>query len=189
MYYTVYKITNLINGKLYIGVHKTKDLEDDYMGSGKLIGRAKIKYGVENFKKEFIAIFDNPDDMFNMETELVNESFVQDKNTYNIKTGGYGGAVDMQQTEYYQTGAQYKSITSAGKKGSLTLSKQRNERIEKYKLNPAVCKQCNNSIEYDKRNNQFCSKSCSATFNNARRAPRSEESRKRTSISMKKLHK
>jgi hypothetical protein len=54
MYYLIYKITNLINNKIYIGKHITKDKNDDYMGSGKLITRAIEKYGLENFKKEII---------------------------------------------------------------------------------------------------------------------------------------
>lgn len=43
--YTVYKTTNIINGKYYIGVHKTTNPNDSYLGSGKAIKEAIKKYG------------------------------------------------------------------------------------------------------------------------------------------------
>ena len=87
MYYTIYRITNNINGKYYIGMHKTKDLEDNYMGSGKYLKRAIEKHGVENFSKEILYVYDNESDMKNKEKELV----IVSEQTYNLNEGGYGG--------------------------------------------------------------------------------------------------
>ena len=87
MFYTVYKITNLINKKTYIGKHQTTVIDDGYMGSGKLIQRAINKYGLECFSKEILHIFDNEADMNAAEKRLV----VLDENTYNICPGGHGG--------------------------------------------------------------------------------------------------
>jgi len=89
--YTIYKTTNLVNDKIYIGYHKTNNLNDPYLGSGKILLKAIEKYGKENFKKEILFIFDNQKDAFKKENELVDETFVNDKNTYNIKLGGEGG--------------------------------------------------------------------------------------------------
>jgi hypothetical protein len=48
MLYTVYRTVNQINQKFYIGVHKTMNPMDNYLGSGKILGRAIKKYGKEN---------------------------------------------------------------------------------------------------------------------------------------------
>jgi len=91
MFYTIYKITNQINGKIYIGSHKTKNLNDGYMGSGKYLKYAQEKYGIENFTKEVLFVFNTPEEMYAKEAEIVDEEFLSEENTYNIKVGGFGG--------------------------------------------------------------------------------------------------
>ena len=90
-HYTIYQITNTVNGKIYVGCHKTSDLNDGYMGSGVMIKKAFNKYGKENFVKEYLHIFGNTEDMLEMESTIVNKEFVDNSNTYNLVEGGKGG--------------------------------------------------------------------------------------------------
>lgn len=91
MHYTIYKVTNKINSKIYIGKHQTQDLNDGYMGSGINIRRAIKKYGIENFTKEILHVFNSESDMNAKEAELVTEEFVKENTNYNLCPGGHGG--------------------------------------------------------------------------------------------------
>lgn len=91
MYYYLYEVKNKLDGKIYIGVHKTKKLDDGYMGSGSIIATAVKKHGKENFTKTVLEMFDNPESMYAKEMEIVTYEFLKRSDTYNIKLGGLGG--------------------------------------------------------------------------------------------------
>lgn len=89
----VYLITNLVNGKKYIGKRSTmKEIgKDYYMGSGVALLRALKKYGRHNFKKEIIEICDSEEEVLEKEIyyiELYNAC--EDGNFYNLSKGGDG---------------------------------------------------------------------------------------------------
>lgn len=84
-YYGIYKITNLTNGKMYIGRHKTDNLDDGYMGSGKLIVKAVKKYGKSNFRKEWLMFCEDEEELDYMEREY---KALRDEFDYYTSIGG-----------------------------------------------------------------------------------------------------
>lgn len=91
IYHFVYETTNNINGKKYIGKHSTNNINDGYLGSGKLLKLAVSKYGEEHFSRKIISIFDSSDAAFEFESLVVDEDLIKNKNYYNCKPGGCGG--------------------------------------------------------------------------------------------------
>jgi len=87
----MYQITNKVNNKIYVGVHKTKSLDDGYMGSGKIIRRAIEKHGLTNFSKVILEHFEDSESMYAKESLVVNEEFLLREDMYNLRRGGHGG--------------------------------------------------------------------------------------------------
>lgn len=128
MYY-IYRITNKINSKTYIGQHKYKKLNDSYMGSGKLIKRAIKKYGIENFEKEIlysrIQYKATADDI---ERFAIKKERALGKAEYNIADGGNGGALRKGKTPWNKGKChsdETKRKISEAKKGKQVLNKRK----------------------------------------------------------------
>jgi hypothetical protein len=94
MNFIVYKTTNLLNGRFYVGVHKTKDpsVFDGYLGSNKLLKSAIKKYGKENFVREtLVECFNDQEEAYSIEAMLV-KTVKEDPRSYNLEPGGKGNS-------------------------------------------------------------------------------------------------
>ena len=170
MKYTVYQITNKINGKIYIGSHKTKNLNDGYMGSGKYLKYSQNKHGLDQFEKKILFIFDNPEDMYAKEAEIVNVDFIAEKNTYNLKLGGFGGWDHINNDVEKRIAKNQRARAIANENGAMEKHQAHYQAIrDQYNLDPKLCFECGEPIPHLKRKNKFCGSSCSATHNNSRR--------------------
>lgn len=112
----VYLTINVVNDYIYVGVHKTKnpDVFDGYIGNGIYINkpatyqysktkfqRAVKKYGPKCFRRETIAVFNNEDEAYFLEEQIVNEDFLAREDVYNLILGG-GNGVSGQGTPCYK---------------------------------------------------------------------------------------
>jgi len=129
-YNYIYKTTNLINGKIYIGVHSTNNLKDGYIGLGIKrqsdafnkkkksrfynLAHAVCKYGYYNFKKEILYFLKTPQEAYYFESKIVTEEFIKCRNNYNNKVGGTVAP------------------TSKGIKRTSAFKKDRSDSIKKY---------------------------------------------------------
>src|SRR6476660_10006291 len=88
--YVVYKVINIINNKFYIGVHRTDNLNNNYLGSGKRIVLAVAKEGRQKFKKEVLLISSHAKEAFDKEREIL-ALYLNSPLCYNLAEGGIGG--------------------------------------------------------------------------------------------------
>jgi hypothetical protein len=142
MYYLVYKTTNIINGKFYIGAHRTKNIQDAYLGSGVALDAAIKKYGVENFTKEILFQAKNESEMFDMERQLISENIGE--NCYNMMHGGKGGFDHINSTDMHRGSnncmhdPHIKSKVTESAKRTRLKNKEKYDNISKENLKKAV---------------------------------------------------
>lgn len=91
--YYVYKTTNILNGKFYIGKrHYRKKDEKWYLGSGIYLNRAIKKFGRENFKKEIVEWCSSSEEVNLREKFWIAKlDALNPKIAYNLAPGGEGG--------------------------------------------------------------------------------------------------
>jgi group I intron endonuclease len=94
-YYIVYKTTNHINGKIYIGRKLTKNLNDGYLGSGNHFKRALNKYGQDNFYREILEFCQDRKQLSEREIWWIAELDARNPIIgYNIGRGGEGSNLE-----------------------------------------------------------------------------------------------
>jgi hypothetical protein len=120
----IYKITNKINGKWYIGKHNGTD--PNYMGSGKLLRKAIKKYGLENFEKVILESCSCEQELNLCEQHWISSAnAIIDPMSYNLAKGGTGGdlskfipynEIDYSKYKMEGTARWFKSLTKEQQK-------------------------------------------------------------------------
>lgn len=95
-YWCIYRVTNNVNGKTYIGQHKyadEKNVMGRYKGGGIMLHYAYKKYGEENFSTEILyKRIRDKETADAMEIWMIAKERKENKNgCYNIANGGQGG--------------------------------------------------------------------------------------------------
>lgn len=136
-YNYIYLITNKLNRKIYIGKHSTNNLEDGYMGSGKLIKKAIQKYGIENFTKEYLAFCDT-EDTLNWFEKFYIKKYKARENGYNLTDGGDGvigitGMKRSDETKKKLSNSHKGKLFSDEHKNKLSVAHKGKQRSEEHK--------------------------------------------------------
>lgn len=129
----------MINGKIYIGIHKQKaEGFDGYLGSGFLLNRSISYYGKENFKRETIQSFEDWETARLAEKEIVNEDFVLRDDTYNVAIGGQGGNTIFGLSEEEKKAIYEKRHLTNIEKGNYSYSGEKLDRARRRMLSARI---------------------------------------------------
>lgn len=90
MYRFIYKTVNNFTVQYYIGVHRTDNIDDGYIGSGRQLLKAVRELGKSNFKTYILEFAETDQEAFALEKKYVTKEIVNDPLSYNMTTGGAG---------------------------------------------------------------------------------------------------
>lgn len=99
MFHFLYKTTNVLTGRYYIGVHSTCDLNDGYLGSGTLLKASIRKYGRELHFREILEFAETREEVFLLEKQTVNLSLLADPMCLNLAHGGRGPMLGLKHSD------------------------------------------------------------------------------------------
>lgn len=90
-YHFIYKITCVVTGRFYIGMHSTDNVSDGYYGSGKELRKSIARYGLVNHHKNIVQHCETRADLKMLERHIVDEKLLTDPMCMNRTIGGEGG--------------------------------------------------------------------------------------------------
>tara|TARA_R110000851_G_scaffold35403_1_gene93141 strand:+ start:1949 stop:2587 length:639 start_codon:yes stop_codon:yes gene_type:complete len=99
-YHYIYKTTNLLSGKYYIGMHSTDNLDDGYIGSGTRLRYSINKHGKNNHKLKILEFCNSREELIAREKEIVNLNEIAKVECMNLMVGGQGGFISVEQQRY-----------------------------------------------------------------------------------------
>ena len=77
-YCYIYKTTNTVTGKIFVGSYSTNDLDDGFIGQGELFDLEVKKYGRRAFNKVILQQYRKPSDLGQLDSVAVNEPYLDD---------------------------------------------------------------------------------------------------------------
>lgn len=95
----VYKWTNLVNNKWYIGSHGGSP-DDNYVGSGTAFNKSVEKYGIESFHREIV--YEGSDYIWTEDFYLKLLNVKDDRTSYNLKNAAIGFEKGYVQTKEHR---------------------------------------------------------------------------------------
>lgn len=152
-YHFIYKTTCKITGKFYVGMHSSDSLDDGYLGSGKILGYSRHKYGDANHTREILEHCDSREQLRSREKEIVNEDMLSDPLNINLKYGGEGGWDKINESKLNVKNHRWKYDKTLVKNNAIKSNIRKKELMQNAEYRDKFSKNVSNGLkEYFKNN-------------------------------------